>query len=67
MSVKHRIRMENGGHKEVTIARGTAIKIFCTECMGYISAEVARCTDKNCPLYPFRGVNLVAVGKAGND
>ena len=31
-----------------------AIREFCLDCSGDSSAEVKRCTSKNCPLYPFR-------------
>ena len=32
----------------------SGIKSFCYECMGYVRAEVAACTDLGCPLYPYR-------------
>ena len=32
----------------------TAIRSHCVECMGGQIAEVSRCTNKNCSLYPFR-------------
>ena len=31
-----------------------AIKNFCFECSGEQLKEVKKCTDLNCPLYPFR-------------
>jgi hypothetical protein len=54
MAVKHEIRTKNGKTKTVNLTRGRAIKLFCEECMGWIPKEVLYCTDKKCPLYPFR-------------
>jgi hypothetical protein len=51
------------------LTRGEAIRLFCLECVGYTkhrsnltgsvakrvaSAEVTKCTDPECPLYPYR-------------
>ena len=55
MAIKHEVRTDWGGTKKVSIARGTAIHYFCSECMGFQIAEVKNCTDKLCPLFPFRG------------
>jgi len=30
------------------------IKAMCQECMGYDRYEVSLCTDRGCPLYPYR-------------
>jgi len=35
-------------------SRKMAIKAFCLECVGWQRNEVVLCTDKNCPLYPYR-------------
>ena len=35
-------------------SRKAAIRAFCLECTGYDAAEVRRCTDGACPLYPYR-------------
>lgn len=35
-------------------SRKLAIKAFCQECVGWQAGEVAKCTDKGCPLYKFR-------------
>lgn len=35
-------------------SREAAMRMFCLECVGYIANEVRLCTDKGCPLYPFR-------------
>ncbi len=43
--------------KERTIenyTRGQAIKQFCKDCMGGVTAEVRRCTSPECPLFAFR-------------
>jgi len=32
----------------------SAIRSHCLECVGYDRAEVERCTDPGCWLYPFR-------------
>lgn len=34
--------------------RNTAIRSFCSECMGGYEAEVTRCTSFYCPLHPYR-------------
>ena len=38
---------------EISTARA-AIRNHCLECVGYESAEVARCTAPACWLYPYR-------------
>lgn len=35
-------------------SRKAAMTAFCAECMGWQVAEVFRCTDPGCPLYPYR-------------
>jgi hypothetical protein len=53
-SVTHTVRTE--GEDDLTIenyTRGLAIKVFCTECMGW-EENVKRCTSPKCPLFPFR-------------
>lgn len=32
-----------------------AIKIMCTECMGFECDPRKECTSKKCPLYPYKG------------
>ena len=54
-SLRHTVRTRDGG----TIAlayyyRTKAIKIFCTECLGW-GDHPNDCTDPHCPLYPYRG------------
>lgn len=53
------VRHKDGG--TVTIpnyTRSKAIKCMCSECMGFES-DVKGCTDKQCPLYPFRAATLI--------
>lgn len=35
-------------------SRKAAMKFFCIECVGYVSGEIGKCTDKDCSLYPYR-------------
>lgn len=55
----HTIRCADGGTKVIHnyVSRSKAIKLFCTECMGW-SENPSKCTDTKCPLYPFRGKSL---------
>lgn len=41
-------------YKEKAVTPKKAIRAHCIECMGGMSAEVARCTAKSCALHPFR-------------
>jgi len=60
MAVKHKVRRRNGKLKEVQLTRSTAIKTFCTECLGW-EIHPRECESYNCPLWPFRGkTNLTA-------
>lgn len=36
------------------VARGTAIRQFCLDCMGGSPHEVLMCASGGCPLWPFR-------------
>ncbi len=36
------------------MTKAKAIKMFCFDCAGESSKEVALCTCGDCPLYPFR-------------
>ena len=63
MAVKHTIRTNLGGEKQVELTRGTAILAFCTECMGHGAAHPKDCTAVHCPLYPFRGKTLMGYEK----
>ena len=35
-------------------SRKAAMHAFCAECVGWIAKEIKLCTDKGCPLYPYR-------------
>ena len=35
-------------------SRKAAVRSMCLECVGFDTAEVARCTDYRCPLWAFR-------------
>ena len=60
MALKHKVRRRNGKLKEVQLTRSTAIKTFCTECLGW-EIHPRECESYNCPLWPFRGkTNLTA-------
>ena len=60
MAIKHTVRRKSGKLKEVQLTRSTAIKAFCTECLGW-EIHPKDCESYNCPLWPFRGkTNLTA-------
>ena len=51
----HAVRTKDG--HTITIekyTRGKAIRLFCTECMGWSGDPVKECTDTLCPLFTFR-------------
>ena len=55
---KHTVRTRDGGTITLSVfTRGKAIKVFCTECMGW-DMHPKECTDPHCPLYPYRGQSL---------
>ena len=63
MRTKHTIRKApHGGTIEVELTRTTAIKAFCTECLGY-ETHPRKCEATLCPLYPFRGKTTLAFGR----
>ena len=57
---RHTIRTRDGGTKEVDIHRARAIKIHCTECMGW-DEHPKECTSTKCALFPFRGKSTLAI------
>lgn len=60
--MKHTVRSSeaDGSLVDVEIkGRAAAIKMMCTECMGFES-HPNECTDKHCPLFLFRGKSLKA-------
>lgn len=56
------IKLKNGGTKVLYMNRGKAIKVMCTECMGW-ETHPNDCTSLSCPLYPWRGKSLEAYHK----
>ncbi len=49
-------------------SRTAAVKAFCEECVGYVRKEVTLCTDRRCPLYPYRPYRSAAcVRRAGQE
>ena len=55
----HTVRTRDGGTKALRYGRKAAIRLHCTECLGWEdSPEV--CTDTLCALYPFRGKTLAS-------
>lgn len=59
-TVKHTIRSNLGNPIEVTLTRSLAVKVFCTECLGYGEENPKNCSSLLCPLWPFRGKKLLA-------
>ena len=57
MAVSHTVRTRDGGKKALRYGRKQAIKLFCTECLGWES-DPRECTAPLCPLFPFRGRTL---------
>ena len=54
MGIRHTIRSKDRGTKEVPLTRKSAIRIFCKECMGWVTSEIEKCTAPLCPLFVFR-------------
>ena len=62
--MNHTVRHEDGGTVEIKgMTRGKAIKLMCTECMGFNGEEVRQCNSRMCPLYPYKGASLAAKGQ----
>lgn len=57
--IKHSVRSNIGTFIDVDINKGRAIKIMCTECMGY-KENPDECTDFHCPLFPFKKKTRIA-------
>ena len=53
-SVFQTVRCADGNMRAVKLTRGLAIKLHCTECMGF-EENPTGCTSKHCPLFPYRG------------
>jgi hypothetical protein len=55
MAIHHEIRTNRKQKiRKVKLTPLKAIKFNCIECMGFQDKFVFDCTDKLCPLYPFR-------------
>jgi hypothetical protein len=52
----HEIRRKRPGYAKRADkgSRSCAIRLFCIECMGGVSAEVKKCEATDCPLHSFR-------------
>jgi hypothetical protein len=54
--MEHEIRTKSGSKVMIkNLTRSMAIKLQCTECLGFGEAHPKECTDKLCPLFPYRG------------
>lgn len=53
MLKKHTIRTKDRGTKTFSYARTLAVRLFCTECLGW-ETDPKDCTSPLCPLFPFR-------------
>ncbi len=58
--LKHKIKHKDGTEISVSLTRGKAIKIFCTQCCGY-EYHPSECEITDCALWPYRGKSLVAI------
>jgi hypothetical protein len=52
--IKTTIRRKDRGTEIVSLSPLKAIRYQCLECVGWSPYEVNHCTDKLCPLYPYR-------------
>ena len=60
----HTVRTRDGGTRKIgTYTRGLAIKLHCTECLGF-EGDPKECTCPKCPLFPFRGRSQAAYHRA---
>ena len=64
--ITHTVRI-NGDERNTTLTiekytRNLAIKLMCTECLGY-ETNPKECTSPKCPLFPFRKMTYVAYDK----
>ena len=61
--MNHTVRTNEDGRKEIEkYTRSKAIRIHCTECMGH-EENPAKCTSKNCALFPYRKKTYMAYEK----
>ena len=52
--VFHTVRTKDDGLKRIKCGRKLAVRLFCTECLGWVD-DPKDCTATLCPLFPFRG------------
>lgn len=57
------VRCSDGRFKRIRTGRKGAIEAHCVECLGW-EDNPASCTEKLCPLYPWRGSTRLT--KTGN-
>jgi len=61
--MKHTVRTDrHDGKGRLDIepyTRGQAIKLHCTECLGF-EGDPKECTSKNCALFPYRKKTMFA-------
>ena len=64
----HTVKTMDGGTLEVPgLTRALAIKLLCTECLGW-EGDPKECTAVHCPVFPFRGRTRLSRGAdAGPD
>jgi hypothetical protein len=64
--MEHTIRTKDGGTVKVkNYARTKAIKLMCTECLGFGEDHPENCTSPKCPLFPYRGLCLAGYHAEG--
>ena len=64
MNMEHQVKAKHGGLITVPgYGRAKAIKVFCSECVGWTGNPKKDCTSPTCPLYPYRGKSLAANGE----
>jgi hypothetical protein len=63
--VSHTVRTRDGGVKTLKYGRKLAIRLACTECLGW-EDHPKDCTSPLCPLFPFRGITLLSQRRAAN-
>ena len=53
--MEHAVRTKDGGQKRIKpYTRGLAIRVMCTECLGFEGNPSTDCTSPLCPLYVYR-------------
>ena len=60
-AISHTVLTPTGTKTIPRLTKAMAIKLHCTECMGFQTADVARCTSPLCALYPFRKATRAAL------